>query len=518
MRAGAGVVLEIMALQATRRLRRLGLEYRVASSLVASLYFGAVVLLFSLGLAASTSLPEAWGSVDDALAAAASIAIVLLVMIVRAPFRQLRSALAATRAWWPLAQTGVSVRTFVVARRLCSELAKSGLVFVLLGGFCLGLTLEAQSGASGTSSASLVLVPIGALVLAIIAIDVSRTARMLGCQRRMVWLVAAVGVVSLSAVLCDVIVRAESAQGALGAIDEVLTASPVTLIASVISAAVSLFAVAITWRPLGQVRWSTVSTRLGSSRTTMWSTEPPLPLSPNKALLLVDTRRVLRSASERLRPLVAVAAVTVIAAICLLLYTWAGGVVQLPSDVPFHEGVAVALGLLVYLLSITTTALFSLDSDRRALLLWLSVPGGLSRVARVRAATSTAVLIVASAPFVVATIFALRIQDPAIVSTIAVTVAVAALSSSLATVITSVVWPHLEWEETTEIGSVGVWRLVIGALVPAPILLAAVVSAALPLPQVASTIVACAAVIIAVPAAFLLASPISRRWIRVPVS
>lgn len=454
---------------------------------------------------------DAWGA-TEAIAVFVIIALLLIAVVAPAPIRGIRAALAATRAWSPLAQAGVPVRTVVIARRTVPETLKAALVVTTLLGAFFGMTWK-----TGDISVLLGLAVPLAAAIGLAAVDMSRVARIVGGATEPVIIAACACAALLGLVITDTFVRFWPSHKPLVALTHALVGAP-ALIGAIAVIVIAAFVYGIGYRRLKATPWGTVTMRLGRRQRTMWNSEPPLPRSLLGALIMIDARRVLRSAPERLRPLGGFSALALIASITLAISWWAGGTIPWPSDVPLREGAAVAAGIIVYLLSLPSSALFALDSDRRAFVLWLSVPGALRRVALVRTASSTAILMLVACPLVVAAVLVLDISDPSTISTVIITAVAAALISSLATVLPSILWPHLGWEETTEIGSVGVWRLAAGAIAPAPIVGVAFAAAALPVPPGAHIALALIAIASVFPLAALATAGVSRRWIRVAVA
>lgn len=437
-------------------LRRHHLLLAAAAALVAAAVAGGAIGHL-LGSAADTA---AGRSVAETLLWSVPAAVVVQVVL-SSPARTLQVALDSPRSWSLLAQAGVSPATFVYGRYVLAEAYKALLVLVGYVGLVALLVLASGIERGRLVVAATAVLTFLAIGLARLLFVLRRAVRRAGGRRRASLarrLALAVLLGAAAAWLVVTSVRPEDgAAGAAGSAgaqriaSAVSASSGVALPAAV--AAVGVLGVLLqrAHTSLTRAAWADVFEATARSVATRVAA-PALPASPLWAITAVDVRRLLRSASMRLRPLANVGALVLLLAGGAAVWAALGGEITLPSDAPRPQIGAASVAMVGYGAVVASAGLLAMDADRHALTLWQMVPGGVRRVAAARAAQGAVIALLAAGVAVAAVGWLLGLSSGELALCIAAA-ATMAVFGPVIELVGSLRWPHVDWVEVGEVAS-----------------------------------------------------------------
>jgi hypothetical protein len=210
---------------------------------------------------------------------------------------------------------------------------------------------------------------------------------------------------------------------------------------------------------------------------------PTLPGRSTSAVLVVDARRLARSARLRLKPLSNLFPLLVVVLLGPVIWRLTNGPIALPSALRPNRGEFAAGGaaMFAYTATIATASVFAMDADRHALTLWQTIPGGVRTVARARAIASSAVSVTVGVLGAVVLAYSFGLTAKEFVWCLLAAGAVAVVGTVL-DLTASLRWPQLDWVEATEIGTSNGPRWVLRMTSGIPIVGAVAVVRLLPAP------------------------------------
>ena len=509
MTAGVDVAL----MHAAIRLRRYGIDIALRRHLTLGALIAVVGVLMIL--AGAAGVVEGAGHPASAQEISASaitsrtvllsaVAALVAQLVVAAPTHHLRLALDSMRSWQLPAASGVSVRAFVWGRYLLVEAAKSATVVALFLSFTTGLILTSSPSGGpwlGVAVGAAANVALAAARGAWVMRTTTRRVAPGHAGRRLVRLAGGVLLVALASGVLTLAWTGASTDAVtrLDAVVDALTGGPTAVVVSSVVAASALGVAARGHHGLGDLAWARVWDAVLERRTTLVSS-PTLPSGALSAVWAVDARRLSRSRSERLRPVF-----RVLGGVPLILLVVGAGIglsgaeVELPADWPRLPVIAGSVAFVGYAACVTCSSMLAMDADRHALTLWQTIPHGVRVVARGRAVQGALLIFLSSAAATAAAqpAFGLSAWECWVCLLAGATMAVFGVVIEL---VASLLWPHVEWTDPTEIGTSSPGRYAVSFLVGVPVtaVLAALGGTSLPA-NPAAVILSAAALALAVP-------------------
>lgn len=374
---------------------------------------------------------------------------------------EIRAGLVETRSWWFYADRGVTPRSFVVGRHIANRLVRltTGGFGMLTALFVLAITNSQSAPVNGASWSASLFAGAGATACGV-SFALLRTAP--APRRRALFLVATLTIVGFAVSALN-----WAWQWAGNAVAQLDTRAGLAMQVSIPAAATealiitSLAAVLVaiaSYMTLGDLSWADVHERaerigrVAAHRATRSGSRRRL-----AELMLLDVRRALRSFEWRVRP----GLFTMLAMILSIAAVGALGAWQFRDIIiEFSDsavgatligGICAGYGFVVFS---SLAPLVSLDSDRRAVMLMRTLPGGIRAISAVRAWTGAVVTAVAGATFiaVLASLVPIAPRSIGVATVACLAVAVAAPAAS---VFVALRYPQADWKEAAELGQRG---------------------------------------------------------------
>lgn len=451
--------------RALRRVRRLFplpfLEPRVGTFLAVA----AVVAACGAGLWAGFVLSEIGVAPNTAAGA-----VVLVGLIAGtgsgAVWGEIRVGLVEPGSWWFFADRGVSPRTFIVGRHLVHRLVRFAAGGCLLITALLVLTItddvRAPIGGAGWSAAMLAGVGAAACGVSFALLRTAPAPRRRGLVFVAILTIPGFTVSALSWTwhwVGSVIAQLRAGSGTSMQVDGTGAPTEALIIMSLAAVGVATSS----YVALADLSWADINERAerigqaASRRASRQGSRRRL-----AGLVLLDMRRGLRSFEWRVRPgLLTVLAMMLSIAVLGALAAWQF------RDMAFNFSSSAVGATLVggicagyaFLVFSSFAPLVSLDSDRGALILMRTLPGGIRAIVVVRAWIGALVTAVSGATFI-AMLSALVPMAPRSIGTAFAACVAVAVVAPVVSAFVSLRYPQADWKEAEELGQRG-WARVL---------------------------------------------------------
>ncbi|WP_424449218.1 hypothetical protein [Microbacterium arborescens] len=411
---------------------------------------------------------------------------------------EVRPALIEHRSWQVFADRGVSPRAYLFGRHLLGRLVR--LVAITVGMLvALRLLDESANSIGAWTWAAAALAGAGSascgIGLALLRLPLARRSTALTTT----WALTALAVVAVA--VAWVVTWVSRAFGALSSapLDAFEVPAPTGLTTSLVlcslAAAVAAGAAA---RQVRALQWAEIMSRAdriggGATRRTGRSSGG----RRLAELALLDVRRALRSFEWRVRPSLFTLLAMLLAVVSLGLlggWIWAHPIRELsaqPVGATVVGGICAGYGFVVFS---SLAPLVSLDSDRRAVVLMRTFPGGVRSLAVTRAASGSMITAIAGAAFIGVLAGLTPIQAHAAGTAGVACAAVSVVAPTLACAV-SLRYPQTDWKEASELGQRGWMRAAATYVVGIAIAAALSIGSAVPWTQPSATLAVVALVV-----------------------
>ena len=481
-----GSIIDVAENHILRTVRRYSIELPLRHRFLPMTAGILILVIFlvagSIGLLVGASRNSVSGLTANAFLLLVLPLAVVAVVVASTPARNVQIALDSPRGWLLYANAGISPRSFIYGRHVLVEAGKAALTVVAVGALVSGVIVGGSSGSWAVAVTTVnLLLALCLLKLWHVLIRPGRRLRPVPNRSRTVLATTAVGVALTW--LGFAFVGRRSAALSLVAQFELWAESLAEQ--AVLAIGMSTLAVAVTaalcWRAhlvLGPATWADVFESTVQSKS-LRPDAPALPSGHLAAVATVDARRLARSASLRLKPLISLGGLLTVGAVGALLYGALGDPWQMPDGVPRAEMSAGIVSLVAYGANVASASVLAMDADRHAFTLWQLVPDGIRTVATARALQGAVLSMLAAC---IGTLSLAALLDLSSRETTLCLVAGATMSvfGPVLDLAGSLLWPELEWADASEIGTSTVGRYVLGFFVGVPV--AAVIAVTRPLP------------------------------------
>ncbi|QLD11220.1 hypothetical protein [Microbacterium oleivorans] len=482
----------VTATLATRRLRRLWPTPLLAQRTVVAVAFITVGLALGVGVWAGHVLRLIGVSAQTGAGVVILIGLVLGVGT-GAIWGEVRPALIENRSWHVFADRGVSPPAYLLGRHVLGRFIRlvassTGMLAALLVLDGAARSLDAWTWAAaalaGPGSASC------GIVFALLRMPSARRSAALATTWALVAVAFAAVTVGWVGMWGSQAFGAVSGGQGVGVVVAAPAGPTAGLALCSLAAAV---VVVVAFRQVRAIEWADIvgrADRVGGGRATALRTSRSFSGRRVAALALLDVRRGLRSFEWRVRPTLFTLFAMFLAIIALgalggwLLAEPIRELTAQPVGATVVGGVCAGYGFVVFS---SLAPWVSLDSDRRAVVLMRTLPGGIRSFAVTRAVSGSVVTAVAGAAFIGVLVGMTPLLPRAIGTAAIACAAVSVVAPTLACAV-SMRYPQMEWKEASELGQRGWMRAAATYVVGIMIAIALSVASAVPWTQSSATL------------------------------